>query len=127
MSINSFVISFFFDSGDKVWVTYGIGVYDITKFIPEHPGSDKILLGAGSAIDPFWHVFQQHNTPEVLKLLETFRIGNLSPDDDIGTKDLHDPWSNEPKRSPVLRPASLKPFNAEPPAVLLAESYYTPV
>lgn len=30
------------DSPKKgIWVTYGLGVYDITKFIPEHPGSDK--------------------------------------------------------------------------------------
>lgn len=101
-------------------------MYDITEFIPKHPGSDKILMGAGSAIDPFWHIFQQHNTPEILKLLETFRIGNLCAEDDVGTKDLYDPWSNEPKRSPVLKPASLKPFNAEPPSMLLAETYYTP-
>lgn len=39
----------------SVWVTFGVGVYDITKFIPEHPGAKKnIMLGAGSAIDPFW-------------------------------------------------------------------------
>lgn len=110
-----------------IWVTYGIGVYDITTFVPEHPGSDKIMLGAGGAIDPFWHVFQQHNTPEVLELLETFRIGNLAPEDDLGTKDLFDPWSSEPRRSPALKPASMKPFNAEPPPVLLTENYYTPV
>lgn len=34
-----------------IWVTYGIGVYDITKFVPEHPGSDKIMIGAGSSIE----------------------------------------------------------------------------
>lgn len=111
----------------RIWISYGIGVYDITEFVPEHPGSDKIMLGAGGAIDPFWHVFQQHNTPEILALLESFRIGNLTPEDDVGTKDLHDPWSSEPKRSSILRPASLKPFNAEPPPFVLAESYYTPV
>lgn len=60
-------------------MTYGIGVYDITKFIPQHPGSDKIMLAAGSAIDPFWHTYQQHNTTEILNLLETYRIGNLIP------------------------------------------------
>lgn len=108
-------------------MTYGIGVYDITKFVPEHPGSDKIMMGAGSAIDPFWHIYQQHNTKEILKLLETFRIGNLSAEDDLGTKDLMDPWSNEPKRHAALRAASQKPFNAEPPATLLTENFLTPV
>lgn len=56
-------------------MTYGIGVYDITKFIPQHPGSDKVMLAAGAAIDPFWHTYQQHNTTEILNLLETYRIG----------------------------------------------------
>ena len=84
------------------------------------------MLGAGGAIDPFWHIYQQHNTPEILQLLETFRIGNLNPDDDVGTKDLHDPWSNEPKRHVLLRPASKKPFNAEPPPEILMESFLTP-
>lgn len=109
-----------------IWVTYGIGVYDITAFVPEHPGSDKIMMAAGGAIDPFWHVFQQHNTPEILELLETFRIGNLNPEDDVGTKDLFDPWGNEPKRHPLLKPASQKPFNAEPPSAILVDSFITP-
>lgn len=107
-------------------MTYGIGVYDITRFVPEHPGSDKIMLAAGSAIDPFWHIYQQHNQADVLSLLETFRIGNLNAADDVGTKDLFDPWSNEPKRHPLLRPTSLKPFNAEPPSSILIDSFLTP-
>lgn len=111
---------------NKVWITYGIGVYDITKFVPEHPGSDKVMLAAGSAIDPFWHIFQQHNTPEILELLETFRIGNLNKDEQVDTKDLHDPWSGEPKRHPILKAASAKPFNAEPPISILTDSFITP-
>lgn len=113
-------------SPDNLWVTYGIGVYDITSFVPEHPGSDKLMLAAGNAIDPFWHVYQQHNTVEVLRLLETFRIGNLEPSERSSTADLDNPWANEPKRHPVLRPASERPFNAEPPAELLIETYLTP-
>lgn len=84
------------------------------------------MLAAGSAIDPFWHIFQQHNTPEVLQLLETFRIGNLNEDEQVGTKDLHDPWCSEPKRHPILKPASAKPFNAEPPITILTDSFITP-
>lgn len=113
-------------SESGIWITYGIGVYDITKFVPQHPGGDKILIGAGSSIDPFWHIYQQHNTPEILNLLETHRIGNLKPEDDFGTADLSDPWSNEPKRHPLLKPASMKPFNAEPPSTLLVEHFLTP-
>uniref|UniRef100_A0A182NC90 sulfite oxidase n=1 Tax=Anopheles dirus TaxID=7168 RepID=A0A182NC90_9DIPT len=109
-----------------IWVTYGVGVYDITSFVPKHPGSDKVMLAAGGAIDPFWHIFQQHNTKEVLSLLETYRIGNLRADDVVGTKDLHDPWSGEPKRHPILKAATQKPFNAEPPASVLVDSFLTP-
>ncbi|XP_058130272.1 sulfite oxidase, mitochondrial [Anopheles ziemanni] len=109
-----------------IWVTYGIGVYDITSFVPKHPGSDKVMLAAGGAIDPFWHVFQQHNTKEVLTLLESYRIGNLRADDVVGTKDLHNPWAAEPKRHPILKPATLQPFNAEPPASILVDSFLTP-
>ncbi|XP_005186168.2 sulfite oxidase, mitochondrial [Musca domestica] len=109
-----------------IWVTYGIGVYDITDFIPKHPGSDKIMLGAGSAIDPFWAIYQQHNNKEILSLLETYRIGNISPEDEVSTDDMGSPWAMEPKRHPLLKPASERPFNAEPPLTILAENFYTP-
>ena len=44
----------------------------------------------------------------------------------MSTADLYDPWSTEPKRHPVLKAASLKPYNAETPASLLVESFITP-
>lgn len=110
-----------------VWVTYGIGVYDITKFVPKHPGSkDIIMMAAGSAIDPFWNVYKQHETKEIFKLLETFRIGNIMPEDDAGVADLGSPWAMEPKRNKILKPASQKPFNAEPPVQILVQNYLTP-
>uniref|UniRef100_A0A1L8EIL4 sulfite oxidase n=1 Tax=Haematobia irritans TaxID=7368 RepID=A0A1L8EIL4_HAEIR len=109
-----------------VWITYGIGVYDITKFIPKHPGSDKIMLGAGSAIDPFWAIYQQHNTEEILTMLEKYRIGNISPEDEVAVDDMGSPWAHEPKRHPLLRPTSERPFNAEPPITILADNFYTP-
>ncbi|XP_055528646.1 sulfite oxidase, mitochondrial isoform X2 [Wyeomyia smithii] len=109
-----------------IWVTYGIGVYDITKFVPKHPGSDKVMLAAGNAIDPFWHIYQQHNTEQVLKLLESFRIGNLKRDEIVGTSDQDDPWAAEPKRHPILKAATQRPCNAEPPASVLVESFLTP-
>lgn len=85
------------------------------------------MMAAGGAIDSFWNVYQQHNTPQILELLETYRIGNLNAEDDIGIKDQFDPWSNEPKRHPLLRVASQKPFNAEPPSSILIDSFITPV
>jgi hypothetical protein len=35
-------------------VIYKHGVYDITQFVESHPGGNKILLAAGSTIEPFW-------------------------------------------------------------------------
>ena len=44
----------------RVWVTYKHGVYDITDFIPKHPGADKIMMAAGGAVEPFWNVYAVH-------------------------------------------------------------------
>lgn len=109
-----------------IWVTYGIGVYDVTEFAPNHPGGDKIMMAAGNAIDPFWAIYQQHNTLDVLELLESFRIGNLYKVEAIENDELGSPWAQEPKRHELLKPASKRPFNAEPPISMLGEHFYTP-
>ena len=46
-----------------------------------HPGGDKILMAAGASVEPFWALYSQHMTPEVMEILETLRIGNLDPRD----------------------------------------------
>ena len=112
----------------RIWVTYGNGVYDITDFVPQHPGgSDKIMMAAGGSVDPFWMLYGVHKNPNVLAILEKYKIGNLEEND---AKDVisntNDPYEMEPRRHAALRPSSLKPFNAEPPPSLLAESFYTP-
>jgi cytochrome b involved in lipid metabolism len=61
----------------KIWVIYKHGVYDITKFMENHPGGDKILLAAGGSVEPYWALYAQHKTDEVMEILETLRIGNL--------------------------------------------------
>uniref|UniRef100_A0A915MIX5 Cytochrome b5 heme-binding domain-containing protein n=1 Tax=Meloidogyne javanica TaxID=6303 RepID=A0A915MIX5_MELJA len=66
---------------NRIWVTYKQGVYDITDFIQSHPGGDKILLAAGNSIEPYWLIYAQHKTDEVLELLEELRIGSLSKDE----------------------------------------------
>ncbi|XP_066965362.1 sulfite oxidase isoform X2 [Macrobrachium rosenbergii] len=116
------------DTVDKrVWVAYRHGVYDITDFIHEHPGGDKILMGAGGSVEPFWALYAVHKNPHVLKIFEKYRIGNLAADD-VGAmvKDMSDPYGNEPRRHVTLIPASQKPFNAETPLAFLAENLITP-
>jgi sulfite oxidase len=63
---------------DRIWVTYDDGVYDITDFVDEHPGGDKILMAAGGSLEPFWLLYAVHKNPEVLALLEQFRIGEFT-------------------------------------------------
>lgn len=113
---------------DRIWVTYDQGVYDITDYICQHPGGDKIMLAAGGSVEPFWMIYGVHKRREILNILEKYRIGNVSEEDaKVATSNMDDPYANEPKRHPVLRPSALKPFNAEPPPGLLVESFITPV
>lgn len=63
---------------------------------------------------------------KVLQIKHKLFEGNLNPEDQADTSDLHNPWSTEPKRHPVLKAASQKPFNAEPPLKLLCDSFFTP-
>lgn len=41
-------------------------MYDVTDWADIHPGgTSKLMLAAGGAIDPFWALYQQHNTAQV--------------------------------------------------------------
>ena len=65
-----------------IWVTYKGNVYDITDFVANHPGgSEKIILAAGGALEPFWALYAVHNNEHVLELLAEYRIGSLSKDE----------------------------------------------
>ncbi|XP_078390695.1 sulfite oxidase, mitochondrial [Cetorhinus maximus] len=112
---------------DGVWVTYKSGVYDITEFVGLHPGGNKIMLAAGGGVEPFWAMYAVHKQEHVYKMLEEYKIGELSPEDQkLVTSDVNDPYGNEPLRHPVLKVNSLKPFNAEPPLEILSDNYLTP-
>ncbi|KAK6621588.1 hypothetical protein RUM44_001395 [Polyplax serrata] len=111
---------------NRIWVTYKNGVYDVTEFVEQHPGGNKILLAAGSSIEPFWALYAVHHTQEVYGMLEQLRIGNIKIDEKKVDDNSLDPYGKDPKRHPVLKPASVKPFNAEPPPSLLVDKFYTP-
>jgi len=112
---------------DRIWVYYKQGVYDITDFVELHPGGkQKISLAAGRSIEPFWALYAVHKNEEVYEILETWRIGNLLVEDSEETIDIDDPYAHEKARNPLLIINSNKPFNAEPPALLLAENFITP-
>lgn len=109
----------------KVWVTYKQGVYDITHFVEQHPGGDQILLAAGNSVEPFWALYGIHESSHVYEILETYRIGNLKSETYVSEKTL-DPYDSDPLRHNVLKVVNKKPFNAETPAALLVENFYTP-
>jgi sulfite oxidase len=106
-------------------------VYDITKFIPSHPGgSDKIVMAAGKSVEPFWRVYRQHyNSALPMSTLAPLRVGTLHPDDVASqdkARDTSDPYSADPEVSPVLTVHAAKPMNAEPPTTLLQHTWLTP-
>lgn len=60
----------------RIWVSYGQGVYDITEFVSQHPGgSEKIMMAAGTSVEPFWMLYGVHKSSNVLAILEKYRIG----------------------------------------------------
>ena len=115
-----------------IWVTYKGFVYDITEFVDSHPGgSEKIMLAAGKAIDPFWSVYQVHLTiNDAMELLAEMQIGRLDEKDlaPVEQTDCSDVFSKDPwnDRSPLLTVNSLKPYDAEPPLSILVDNFYTP-
>jgi len=117
-----------------VWVIYKDGVFDITKFVANHPGGvDKIMMAAGGDIAPFWNLYRQHfNSAAPMELLSAMRIGSLSPEDvrrmeaNHNPADDTDPYSTDPALSPVLKYISRKPINAEPPNSFLTDDWVTP-
>ncbi|XP_076357299.1 sulfite oxidase isoform X1 [Tachypleus tridentatus] len=112
---------------NRIWVSYHSGVYDITDFIPKHPGGTKILMAAGGSLEPFWEMYAVHKKDEILAMMEEYRIGNLRVEDrGYTTANMADPYAAEPKRHHILQPRSVKPFNAEPPLSLLVDSFITP-
>jgi sulfite oxidase len=111
------------------------GVYDVTDFVSKHPGGEKILLGAGKAVDPFWKLYGQHvSLPHISHMLESMRIGNIDESEwkasAIANQVVHDddPYRIDKsiQRHPGLDFVSNQPANAETPSSLLTDSFLTP-
>ena len=113
----------------RQWVTKGTRVYDITDWIPVHPGGEVILRAVGGAIDRYWDIFAIHKKREVYDMLESFFIGEIDPRDlvngAIPANDIHDPFENDPKRDSRLQQHTDRPCNAETRVEQL-QTYITP-
>lgn len=112
-----------------VYVTHLDGVYDVTDFVKYHPGGNKIMLAAGASVDPYWRVYKQHLTENVLEILEDMRVGTLvdySPSAEAQEVVL-DPYENEPSnRSEQLVVHSEQPFCAGTVEAQIPLHYITP-
>ena len=82
-------------------------------------------MGAGGSIEPFWSIYAVHYSKETFEILESMRIGNLIQDDSKKSVEAQDAFSNDPKRHPLLKVLTKKPFNAETPKELSVESLIT--
>ncbi|KAI0881380.1 Oxidoreductase, molybdopterin-binding domain-containing protein [Annulohypoxylon maeteangense] len=115
---------------ERPWVIYEDKVYDITDWIPGHPGGEVILRAAGGSIEPYWDIFSIHKSPYVKEILEQFIVGKVHPDDLENGRPLQehieDPFMLDPVRDVRLKKLTAKPCNAETPGQELAESFLTP-
>eukprot|EP00596_Hydrurales_sp_CCMP1899_P000671 CAMPEP_0119043770 /NCGR_PEP_ID=MMETSP1177-20130426/25875_1 /TAXON_ID=2985 /ORGANISM="Ochromonas sp, Strain CCMP1899" /LENGTH=520 /DNA_ID=CAMNT_0007012659 /DNA_START=289 /DNA_END=1851 /DNA_ORIENTATION=+ len=116
-----------------IWVTHGNGVYDITKFVVNHPGGqEKISLAAGNAVESYWKIYRQHyNKESVENALKSMLIGYLHPDDfaleaEEDELSSDDPYSADPPVSPVQTFHQKYPVNSEAPSTLLNDTWLTP-
>jgi sulfite oxidase len=120
------------DSLEKgMWVSFRDGVYNITDFVAAHPGGEaRIVQAAGGPLEPFWSIFQQHLTKpatyNVAQHLESLRIGNVAPGEDM-LEGINMNDSGEPARSPLLKQHTTAPCNAEAPMGVIQHDFLTPV
>ncbi|CAD6585123.1 MAG: hypothetical protein CYPHOPRED_002972 [Cyphobasidiales sp. Tagirdzhanova-0007] len=61
---------------ESAWVIVDNGVYDVTEFLPEHPGGKKILLNAcgKDSSEQFW---QFHSKKILTKTALPMKIGTV--------------------------------------------------
>lgn len=116
-------------ASDTRWVVRGAKVYDITDWIPNHPGGEVILRAVGSVIDVYWDIFSIHKKQDVYDILEQYYIGDVDPrdlvDGHVPADDIEDPFEHDPLRDQSLKVHSEKPCNAETPIEAL-DKFITP-
>ncbi|POR37716.1 Sulfite oxidase [Tolypocladium paradoxum] len=112
------------------WVIHGDKVYDITDWIPAHPGGQVILRAAGGSIDSYWNIFTIHKNQYVYDILSQYLIGYIHQADLVNGRpaqeQIEDPFADDPERHPALITKTAKPRNAETPAAALSAQFLTP-
>lgn len=115
---------------DTYWVYRGNRVYDITDWVPNHPGGEVIMRSVGGSIEPYWNIFTVHQKQDVYDILEQYFIGLIDPRDLIDGRapadQIDDPFKTDPTRDEELIVHNERPFNAETPVSDL-QTFITPV
>ncbi|KAK2608540.1 hypothetical protein QQS21_002886 [Conoideocrella luteorostrata] len=117
-------------SSEHPWIIHGDKVYDITDWVPAHPGGQVILRAAGGSIDPYWDIFTIHKNQYVYDILSQYLIGFVDQADLVNGKpsqdQIEDPFEHDPERHPSLITRTAKPRNAETPTEALSAQFLTP-
>ena len=107
-------------NAETKWITKGARVYDITDWIPGHPGGEVIMRGVGGAIDQYWNIFTIHKKQEVYDILESYYIGDIDPQDlvngQVPAESVDDPFQRDSPRHKDLIVHAERPFDAETPS-----------
>merc|ERR1712076_320629 len=90
--------------GLSVWIVLQDKVYDVTKFLGEHPGGEEILFenAGGDATENFEDVGHSSDARE---MLEEYYIGDVAEEDRTGTQDVgpksltHEVFNDDSKAS----------------------------
>merc|ERR1712203_571985 len=70
----------------SIWTVIHDKVYDITKFLDEHPGGEEILI-ENAGIDATENFEDVVHSSDAREMLEEYYVGDLHPDDKTGSTD----------------------------------------
>jgi cytochrome b involved in lipid metabolism len=59
------------------WISLDTKVYDITNYVPTHPGGNEIKKGCGKKLDGTRHQGPAFKTDEIKNLVKKYQIGVL--------------------------------------------------
>ena len=113
--------------GNRCWVTYRDGVYDISDYLNKHPGGKSFIMkAAGGSVDDFWEYWGVHHySADVSGQLQKRRIGRFSDYDYSQNKIENNMYLNEEERHPNLKKYVNQPFEAESCYQELASKEFT--
>eukprot|EP01111_Echinosteliopsis_oligospora_P003187 TRINITY_DN15119_c0_g1_i1.p1 TRINITY_DN15119_c0_g1~~TRINITY_DN15119_c0_g1_i1.p1 ORF type:complete len:201 (-),score=53.28 TRINITY_DN15119_c0_g1_i1:5-607(-) len=64
---------------DDCWIVIDGKVYDVSQYIPHHPGGDRILFGISADSTCFFELY--HKSQRAFQMLKKFHVGNLAKED----------------------------------------------